>query len=56
MIDMREWITKEWVMKYWEQDWDDDNLYYVVDETGRIRKYDIRENQLFEYSIERVEN
>lgn len=56
MINASEWITKEWVMKYWESDWDDDNLYFTVSESGKIRKYDITTNQIFEYYIDRVEH
>lgn len=47
-------MNRNWIMNNLEQDWDDENMYLEVLENGTIRKYDLSENLMFEYQVERV--
>lgn len=49
-------MTREWIVENWECDWDNENMYFIVTEEGKIIKYDLSTDKTFEYSIERVEN
>lgn len=47
---------KAYVMLNWEMDWDQDTVYFHVTEDGKIVKYDILTDTLYEYHMERVAN
>lgn len=47
-------MNKEWIKNNLEQDWDNENMYFEVTADGRIRKYDIQNEQVYEYDIDRV--
>jgi hypothetical protein len=47
-------MNKEYIIEHWEQDWSDDNLYFQITESGTIQKYDVENNTMYEYQIDRV--
>ena len=42
------------VMLNWEQDWDVPTSYFNVTEDGKIIKYDILTDTLYEYELSKV--
>lgn len=44
-------MNKEWIMNNLEPDWDDENIYIEVTDDGKIRKYDILNETIYEYEF-----
>ncbi|WP_165786747.1 hypothetical protein [Heyndrickxia camelliae] len=47
-------MNKEYIITHYEQDWDDDNIYYSVREDGLIVKVNVETGDRMEYFMERV--
>jgi hypothetical protein len=44
-------MNKEFIMKHWECDWDDDQMYYIIDCNGLITKINIETGKVYMYKI-----
>lgn len=45
-------LNKEEIMETYEQDWDNEDEYYKVDESGKMIKVNIVTGDIFEYEID----
>lgn len=44
-------INKEEIMKLWEKDWDEEEIYYMVSENGLVRIVNIETGEISEWKI-----
>lgn len=44
-------INKEEIMKLWEKDWDEEEIYYMVSENGMVRIVNIETGEISEWKI-----
>jgi hypothetical protein len=47
-------MSKEWIINTWEQDWDNENMYYRVRRDGMLIKVDLETGDIFKYRVEEV--
>ncbi|GIN22639.1 hypothetical protein [Siminovitchia fordii] len=44
-------MTKKWLMENWEQDWDQENIYYTVSQEGKIVVCNIETMDVVEFNL-----
>jgi hypothetical protein len=47
-------MNKEWIINTWEQDWDNENMYYKVRKNGLLVKINIVTGECYKYYVNQV--
>lgn len=47
-------MNESYIILNWEQDWDEWYIFFNVTEDGKIVKYNILTDEIYEYEMERV--
>jgi hypothetical protein len=47
-------MSREWITVNWEQDWDNEHMYYRIRRDGMLIKVDLETGDIFKYRVGEV--